>query len=149
MADSIREQIMASFAARLAAITVANGYQTDIGDNVVRARRSFLEEDLPAISVIDGAETFDRRGGSVLVSVPIEVHVIRNTTTHGSDCNKTLADVYQCVESWDFKTAGLIDSIEYQQGEPEYPEDGSDVLKVVSRFLLKYNLVKGDPYSQP
>ena len=149
MADSIRERILSAFAVKLATITVANGYKTDIGSNVHRAVRSTDEANLPWVSILDGAETFERRGGSMLVSMPVDVHVLYSTPTPSTAVWQVLADVYKCVESWDFKTAGLLDSVEYVEGAPQYPEDGSDVVEIVSRFVFRFDLVRGDPYSQP
>lgn len=152
MPTSIREQILAATETRLETILISNGYATDIGGTVERCRRSVDEANLPAISLFDGPETFVKQFGALLVSMQVEVHVFDSTTTPSPVASQVLADVFECFTNWNLKVApilGKIDSIEYQEGTPEYPEDGSDILKVVSLFLFKYQLVKGDPYTQP
>ena len=58
MADGIRELMIQALLTRLAAITKANGYETDIGLNVYRGLSVPLEtDDLPAIIANECEET--------------------------------------------------------------------------------------------
>ncbi len=57
MADTIREQIIAAIVTALASVRTAKGYNTECGQNVVRAAKQMDPSDLPAIVVWPGHET--------------------------------------------------------------------------------------------
>lgn len=61
--------VAALFYERLALVTVANGYNTDIGLNVLRGKGSLNLEDLPAIVMVEGDDDVgDQRGPEIKVS---------------------------------------------------------------------------------
>lgn len=57
MDDSIRERIIQALVTRLAIIRTANGFQTNAGANVIRARTAFDPAECPCLIVFPGVET--------------------------------------------------------------------------------------------
>ena len=69
MSDTIRKQIIAAIVSRLAVITVANGYETDIGGNVEKAKTKFATTDPPLCVVFPGVEEGSKRMGKQLLAL--------------------------------------------------------------------------------
>ena len=60
MADSKREQIIQALIAQLATISIANGYETELGNRIARGKRQAPKKDeLPAIVIREGKATTD------------------------------------------------------------------------------------------
>lgn len=102
MADTIRERIIQSIAARLAVISVANGYNTGMGTNVLRARRNPGPHELPCAVVWPQPETAQRRvGGRVTLSMPVRVEGIAayGVSTPSVVAEKIMGDLVLCLTS--------------------------------------------------
>jgi hypothetical protein len=150
MADSIREQIVQALFALLEGIVVASGYETDMGDNALRAKRSIAGA-LPAVSVFAGPEQSTRKSSATqqVMEVSCDCHGNRSSEDDDIIINRLLADVRKAVETYDATLAALVDGIHYTGAIPSYPEDGDGSISVSVRFELTYHTVRGDPYSQP
>lgn len=73
--DTVREKIIQAIVTCLQGITIANGYNTDLGkDYVERAKPQWDENFVPAISVFPKVETMERKhGGAMLITIPVGV----------------------------------------------------------------------------
>ena len=94
-----RQQIMDAVKARLQNITVANGYMTNLGNNVYEWKETaFAENEMPGI---DYRDALCERFSSVLnrfrwrLSVGIEIATQNSTAV--SDVRKMIADVYKVI----------------------------------------------------
>ena len=86
MSDTIRESILSNLVTRLAVITVANGYNTDIGGNVLRAKVTLGKDDPPAAVVFPEPEESFRKYGKQHCVMPVRVE---GTVYYGSE-NRTV-----------------------------------------------------------
>lgn len=152
MTDSIREKIAQRLTVLAGNIQKANGYETDIGKNTHRARRSFDEDDLPASSLWLGDETSERHISSKQQDMTISFdghHQLVKGKTADAVCNMMIADLSKAMEAYDAELYTLIDGIGYNGATPEYPEDGQDLCSVSVSFTVTYTTKRGDPYTRP
>ena len=97
--STIREQIIAAIVTKLADITVANGYTTDIGALIERVRPVFQPAELPAISVIPQMETSERICGKNVCSMPViaEGFSLQGSTNPSTIVEQMLGDLISCL----------------------------------------------------
>lgn len=150
VAPTIRARIIHAFVDAMAVITMANGYHTDSGKNVILCRKNFDPSRLPCIVIWPGMETAERlvsgychctmrlgigsyaKFGAVSASV-ISENLLGNTLR---------ALFGQTITA-------LADDIQYESGGIEsYPDAGDEVIGVNVNLNVKYNYLIGDPYSQ-
>lgn len=143
---SVREQCLQALAEQLANYTTARGYQSNAGQTLYRCRASVPTNSLPALVLWDGPETAQARFGVVEVDMDVWV-VLHERSTDRSDAGALLADLYRCVA--ETRIEDPIVQLRYRQGVPRYPEDGSNVLQIESKWSLIYRYLRGDPYSTP
>lgn len=104
---TIREQILELIKTELAKITTANGYNTNIGLNVVRGRYDLFPAELPALVMIANQDTAEERLGHDVKSIPLVIagfKVCQNAATDYSDrvardAEAILGDIITCVQS--------------------------------------------------
>lgn len=154
MADSIREKISQALESRLKTILVSAGYNVDFGLNVNRAKRSYSDDDLPAITLWMGSESVKNEYGNDKRSLVIDVELINvvddnETLTNDVLINKIIADTQKCIGTYDATLMDLIDGIQETSTEPIYPDKGSDIISARLTYEIKYFTVKGDPTLQP
>lgn len=151
MPDSIRERIVQEVENQAKMISTANGYNTNYGNCVYRAKGQTPEEELPVLSILDGEEQAKQQYGALVINMEIALEVL--ASANGQDispmANQVLVDLIQCivVEGGDF--GGLVDNAEYLSGSISYPEGTSEVFAVAAVFTFTYSIVINDPYSQP
>lgn len=92
---TIREQVISALATELANIRIANGYHTDIGQNIVRGRYDLWPAELPAIVLIADTESVVRRDSHVELSIPVNLEAFVHFGTHNSaiESEKVLGDL--------------------------------------------------------
>ena len=97
--STIREQIITAIVNKLADITVGNGYYTDIGSKVERVRPVFQPGELPAISVIPGAETAEKICRKVLCKmlITVEGYMLHGAINPSLVVEKMLGDMISCL----------------------------------------------------
>ena len=153
MSDTIRERIISNLAARLSVITVANGYNTDIGGNVLRAKVTLGKDEPPAAVAFPETEESLRKYGKQHCVMPVRVE---GTTYYGTDnpsvvAERILGDVIRCICGGTLVevTGGLADDVEYTGGgTDEYPDAGEKLIGASAVFNIKYKTLAGDPYNQ-
>jgi hypothetical protein len=101
MTDSIREQILTNFGTRLAAITKANQYNTDMGKTVLRSHLPSIDGSLcPAIGFrLDDEENLEMYHREERKELPIRVQGVDKFKTHTAAEKAELlyADICECV----------------------------------------------------
>lgn len=161
MSNSIRELIILDFMARVAVITVANGYNTGIGAHVLRARKKIDADELPAIVVFPGIEKAEHAYGETRCKMTMRVEGIAEfgSTDPQIMSEKILADLKKCilqpynaltspVTGWS-RSPDYIDSIVYTEGGNEDPpEDGQTTAGAFISLEVGYTTKLNDPYSQ-
>ncbi|MEJ1463314.1 MAG: hypothetical protein RPU15_08565 [Candidatus Sedimenticola sp. (ex Thyasira tokunagai)] len=151
MADSIRELITQAVLSRMQTVTVVNGYETDVGLMLERARRSFEEDELPAGAVWPGPEEsaagYQNTGQEM--QIDIDLHSRVGNETADKAANRLIADARKGMETYDAPLAALIDGLQYAGADPQYPEDGGEIVSVKVTYKITYQTVRGDPYASP
>jgi hypothetical protein len=105
------KQLAQALSDRLATISVANGYLTDIGTTVMRGKLDFDEKELPCIVIVEGDdEVLDERDTDARVNIPfqIEGHDIGDPTNPNDKIHDILADLKRAIFGTDTTFGGLI-----------------------------------------
>jgi hypothetical protein len=150
VAVSIRERIISAFEDAMAVVTLANGYHSDAGLDVIRCRKNLDPADLPCMVIWPGTETAERREyGSQFCSMRmgIEAHAFFGDENPSIVSERMLADMIQAV--FGQTITDLADDIQYETGGTEsYPDAGEKAIGVKINLVIKYNYLIGNPYSQ-
>jgi hypothetical protein len=101
MVDSIRQQIVDEIKIRLAAITPANGYETDLGEGLIlEDPPAFQEEELPALGVFDlvnqmAKDSADQK--AIPNQLAMQVRIFLKRETNLATARKMIADVKRAI----------------------------------------------------
>lgn len=152
MSNTIREKILQQILARLAVITIANGCQTGVGTNVVRARRSIDPDELPAAVLWPRPETAEEIYGRTRCAMPVRVEGLAAMGSGNASVisEKILGDLVKCLVSsaW-VRSPEYITDIAYRGGGTEtYPAEGETAVGTYADFIITYETKIGDPFSQ-
>lgn len=145
MADSIRQQLISAIDTRLKTILVANGYETNAGQNVFAWRDTALEAaELDAILYRDRTESRTPGVGVYEFTLPVEIQIV---STSASQVRKILADLEVAIfvdESWG--EIALNTELETDEMEIEQKE----TLFVAAGIIMpiEYRTVRGNPYTK-
>ncbi len=151
--NSIREQIIQSIITNLKEIKTVNGYQTDMGKTVERARTHWEISELPVLSVFPGVESSEVVCGARINTMPVAIvgnELLSAGENPSVKAEKMLADLISNILGPTFIYEGLMDRIEYISGGPEnYPEPGEEIVSVRTLFNFIYTVKNNNPYLQP
>lgn len=164
MPTSIRQQIIDLVQARLQTITVANGYNTEIGATKVFRWRdttpvSFSDSELPAINFRD------RREKSIDILMPrvqeheltIEADVITSTATVDDKVRAGIADIIKAIGTDTRWTNGsavklalrtLLNPDQGPSNQMDVQHEGKKVGAAQVTFVIVYRTQAFDPYTQ-
>lgn len=145
--QSIAERIFCVIEKRLRRISKTDGYNTDAGLKVFRARRSIDIADLPAISIWDGGETptdaLPCANCDQELSINIEACAIANQDETGLVLEQIKADVKHAL--FGDNPNGSIEELKTKiaafgyRGSVSFPrEDGATHESITMKFLAKY-----------
>lgn len=145
---TVREQIITGFELVCSAITVANGYHSDAGMNVIRCRKSLDPSELPCVVLWPGLEIAERADyGETFYSMRmgIEYHDLLRGENPSVMVEMMLGDLIQSV----FSAKILhVDSIIYESGGADsYPDTGETSVACKINLKVNYNYLFGNPYS--
>lgn len=101
---STADKIAAELAARLAQITIANGYQTDIGLRVYDGRRNLDESHMPCVVMVeddDDPATMQAPNSKTAMPWLIEGHAACDPDNPNAAGRKIVADLKKAVFSGD------------------------------------------------
>ena len=164
--DTIRELIILELLARAAVIRTTGSpqaYATDIGATVLRARLKVDPDDLPCVVVWPKPETAENAYGKSRHKMTVQVDGVAAFGAEDPSvvAERILGDLIKCFTSPDWDRRRLVagsspesylapyaESIVYQGGGGESPEDGSISVGVPATFLITYDTAIGDPYTQ-
>ena len=161
MNDTIREIIIKDFIARLAVITVANGYATACGANVLRARKTIDPTELPAIVVWPLSEKAVHQYGELQCTMTIRVEGIVEFGTEEPYIiyERILGDLKKCIlapenlltsphSGWS-RSPDYIDSIIYTGGgTDQYPDENEKTIGAYANFDVGYTTKIENPCEQ-
>lgn len=151
MADSIRQQIIDAINTRLKTILKANGYETNLGQNVFEHRTTALgDSELPGINFKDvGCDVsqediaIGQHGYELIMEAEITV---KEGSTTAVQIRKMIADVIKATgvdPRWGglaVSTSPVSDSLKFEQSE-----------KIIAGALLTYSIMfrtnKFNPYA--
>jgi hypothetical protein len=160
MADTIRETIIKDFLTRGAVITTANGYNTNIGANAFRARKTIDPDELPASVLWPGAEKAENQYGvsACTMQLKIEGIAVHGLTNPSVVSEQILGDLKKCfLSQYDTTTSpptgwnrsAYIDGIVYAGGGlDEYPDEGQLTVGAYINLEVTYHTKLDDPYAQ-
>lgn len=160
MADTIREVIIKDFLARGAVITTTNGYNTNIGANVFRARRTIDPDELPACDLWPQPENAENQYGvsACIMKLKIEGIVVFGLTNPSVISEQILGDLKKCFLSHyntttspptGWNRSAYIDGIVYTGGGlDEYPDEGQLTVGAYINLEVTYHTKIDDPYTQ-
>jgi len=152
MTDTIREDILQDVATTLAGLTVANGYHYNLGSTVERARHTWQDHELPAVSIWDTTETVSARGfGTLDIDLELQVDAVLahdpDTINPSVAINRALGDVIKIMTTGDSTRGDLARATQYTSSSIAYPEPGASGIVASVLFNLNYTVVKGDPFT--
>ena len=105
MADAISQQVLDSMATVLRGILIANGYQTDIGNNVFQDRSDNealdFESEMPGIILRDPEEKEEGDAiGSTILTMTVHILAFSTGAMAVKDIrNKILPDIRKCIKA--------------------------------------------------
>lgn len=153
--NTIRGNIIGQFEARAAVMqhvaSPYSGYETDCGKNVFRVRPKVSPNELPCTVIWPQPETAAGKYGISRQQMTIKVEgVMRFGSVNPSViAEMILGDLIKCFTStgWE-RTPEYTESIVYGGGGTDaYPEEGTVVVGAFALFVVTYDTVAGDPYS--
>lgn len=147
MADSIRQQIMTALIIRLQTITIANGYETNVGGNVNDWHVSNFEEtELPAMDVRDVNESTEVRGSLHQNTLSIEIETKVSGTASATTMRDIIADVVKAIGT-DPSFSGLAQNIvPVQNATVELDQKDKRIASVLQSFDILYLTTAFKPY---
>ena len=154
MSDTIREQIISAIETKLADITVANGYNTDIGKEVLRARKNVDPDSLPAVVIWPLPEIVERKSGKYICTMRTRLEGLMKFEENNPSVisEQILGDLIALMADPAKRstlTAGLADDVFYSEGgTDDYPEEKDISVGASAIFAVIYKIKIGNPYSQ-
>lgn len=150
MADTIKLKLIKDLEAQLSKITVANGYNFNLGDNVSLVDRTFPVGQFVALfygdeqAAPEGFGAYQEEKNSF--SARIEGHVPRQDENVAYTIEKIIGDLQKCcAESW----TTYADSIKRSgSGHEEWPEVNTTHIGAYITLDIQYSTRAGDPYTQ-
>ena len=149
MADSIRELIIKDLGVQLAKVTVANGYQFDMGVPE-RAKKAIDTRAYPLSVYFPQPEDNERKFGkdSITTFIRVESHMLIGTANASVLQEKMLADLRKNLTNPGDKWTIHTDDYAYLGGGPaEQPEAADKATAVYLLVEVKYKTNIGDPYN--
>ena len=149
---TVREHIIERIITQLENITVANGYENNIGPgNVYRETPVIEKERVPAISVWELLERRERNqyGGTVrTLRIKIEGIVDAQGQNHPAKVsNSLLGDIETALIIGDMSLDDLIDDIQDISAEITHFPIERQLAGALIDFEIKYTTEWGDPYT--
>lgn len=151
MADSRRQQIVDAVKTRFQAITVAGGYETNIGNNVFEWRDipsvMVEENDMPCVLVRDPRTEITQRVSKVQDhDLTIEAAVVTATATIPVQVRKMIADIYKAIgvdRTWGGKA---LDTLPVKD-EMGVEHAGKRFGGATVTFTIRHRTLSYDPYN--
>jgi len=155
----ISERSINKIISALSQITIANGYQTNAGENVFRSIRTIDQECLPAINVWEDGEEAEKADGSntsmvITLTLSIDGHVKINQSDTGKVIGLLKSDIKKAIlknvvdnERSLMDEEGKIGIVIYSRTDSSARQDGAATEAVSVKFNIRFTEKYGDPYS--
>lgn len=152
MNETVREIVIQGLVARAAEITQDNGYATDIGANVFRARKNLDPSDLPAVVIFPGIEEAAHQYGGLSCTMPVRIEGVMLFEGENPSVvsEKILGDLKKCFlgDDWS-RSPDYVDKIVYTRGgTDDYPEEGQVSVGAMIQIDVGYASRLDDPTQQ-
>jgi hypothetical protein len=153
---TLAERALCIIESRLAGIARLDGYATDAGLRVFRARRTLDERDIPAVVLWDDGETVADGGSgntasmSIGLTFSIDAHVPADQDCTGRELERVKGDVKRGVLAARgalIDDLGAIGVITYTGCDTQARSDGAASEAVSLHFTANYKEAFGDPTS--
>lgn len=100
---SKRQQVIDAVIARMQLIKVANGYQTDLGENVGDFKTHYDEDDLPGLSVCDTISLHELANGaptatSQIDTMSVQLRAFVSDDTPAAELRLMIADIWKAIK---------------------------------------------------
>ena len=152
MADTIRELIIQDLVTQLESLTVANGYNTSVGQIVQRGLIPVdMTQQAAAVFVQPGVESAEREYGDQVLTMPVQIDAVHSLGSNNASVlgEQVLGDLLSCLIGGR-ENIDRIESLVYSSGGTEdYPTKEDQLLWVQMSLEITYITVIGDPYTQP
>lgn len=157
--ESLSERALCEIERRLRRVRTVDGFETDAGRNVFRARRSITVDEFGALVLWDGGESAAGESGQpikIVLSVTVKAHALATQCETGFVLEKMKADVKRAVlsegngalaEPGPPSPERKIGWIRYTGAQPSPREEGSTSESVELTFEVGYVEGFGNPYS--
>jgi len=165
MNNTIREEIILELIERAAVILTTGSpqaYSTDCGETVLRARPKVDPEELPCVVIWPRDEAAENQYGKSKHKMVIQVDGVAEFGTSDPSVisERILGDLIKCFtdQNWDRRRLvaspaspvtyldPYAESIVYEGGGTEAPEDNSVTVAATARFSITYWTAIGNPY---
>jgi|GEM_PF-6312965 len=150
MSDPKLLTIIKAIETRLLAIDASGLFNTDIGSTVVRGKRNFQSDELPACCCYLLPRTFEdapAHGDRLKMDATVVVESHGATGDHPEDTAiLMMADIQRAIELEDETLGGLvIGKLQYQGDAISYPDDGGKHVSVQVQYAIPHMRHYGDP----
>ncbi len=158
MATSRRQRILEALKARVERITIANGFQTDLGKNVLLGELPTFGPDDPkqVLAILPREDQVGDHLSNIPIMLPVDIAALVAPEIHhaGTIVEQALSDIKKAVELEDRSLGGLLTGgrnnvagLVRGTTEPFDRRSGSDVVGVLITYGCKYAEAWGDPES--
>lgn len=153
MSSPLSERAIQSAVALLQNIRISNGYFTDAGLHVLRARRAIEAKDLDAINVWEGAEKPANGDGSVAMQMDLELSVEGHVKASQPDTGMRLGLIKADIKRALCSASGALPdtpnrpfaAVVYTGSQPDPRHEFADSEAVTVSFSIRYAEKYGDP----
>lgn len=136
-------EVAAGVAARIAAITKANGYETDIGLRLFKGRRNVDESAVPCAVLIEGADSPTDRPGklptaSITQRFVIAAYVHCDANNPNDAAHEAIRDIKRAIFAGDGNFGGKVLKVSYAGRDIGPRADGVPVVFVTVDIDVDY-----------
>lgn len=148
--SSKASDIAALVAARAAEITIANGYNTDIGDRVFRGRMSLNVKDLPCVVMVEDSDLVEETKGTkirVTQRYILEGHANCDPLNPNDTAHLILKDLKRAIFAGDLSFGGALrpNDLAYAGRSIAAREDGTSICAASIEIDISYVEDLSDP----
>jgi|GEM_PF-775425 len=156
MADSVRQKIVDAVKTRFQSITVANGYETNLGNKVFVWRDTgaapFEESELPAVVLFDAKDEIVQQLSRIQHHKLLMVaDVVTDDATQSTQIRKLVADIYKAIGVdiyWTVESVRLAFDTDPMQDEFDVRQEERVIASARVQFTIQYRTLSWNPYTQ-
>ncbi|HWQ36955.1 MAG TPA: hypothetical protein VNQ79_29255 [Blastocatellia bacterium] len=146
--DTIRQQLVDAVVARMQTISVAGGYETDLGARVADWPRRFHEDELPALGVYDLQQQDEKENiGSrrTVHRLPVQIRIFISSDTPARELRRMIGDVERAIGA-DQRWGGLAVSTWPRQSGYVIPREAFEIAAAAVEVEIEYLTETFNPF---